>query len=161
MSRGFEAVAAMAENHVIGQAGRLPWELPEDLAWFKQLTQGHAVIMGRKTFASIGRALPRRQNIVLSRSGAEYPGVTAVGSLDEAEAAIEPGCRAFVIGGAEIYALALPRTARLYITHVFGTYPGDTFFPAFEDAFSPAEVIRDTGCFRIIRYERNANPPST
>lgn len=127
-------VAAVAANRVIGRQGRLPWRLPADLARFKRLTTGHTVLMGRKTFLSIGGALPARRNIVLSRD----PGFTAVDclvahSVEEALAAsgarADGGGEPFVIGGASVYELFLPLADRLYLTRIEVDAPGDAFFP--------------------------------
>lgn len=128
-------IAAMSENRVIGRGGRLPWHLPADLAHFKSLTMGHAMIMGRKTYDSIGRPLPGRTSIVLSRSRAiEAPGVITARSLNDAIAAAAGGAEVFVIGGSEVFAAALPMADRLHLTIVHTTIPdGDVFFPSFDD----------------------------
>lgn len=125
------AIAAMDKNRVIGQNNALPWHLPADLAHFKTLTTGHPILMGRKTHESIGRPLPNRTNIVLTRDQ-HYTaaGVVIVHSLDEAIAACSSDEEIFIIGGAEIYALALPRLSRLYLTLIDHAFPGDTQFPA-------------------------------
>ncbi len=146
------AVAAMAENRVIGRDGRLPWHLPEDLKFFKQLTVGGAVLMGRKTFASIGRPLPRRRNLVLSRSGFVAPGVEVYGDVREMEKTVPDGETIFVIGGSDIYRLTLPLWDELYLTRVKGDFEGDAFMPAFEDRFGEKETLRETEEFAIIRY---------
>ena len=128
-------VAAVAENGVIGRAGGLPWRLPDDWKFFKQLTVDHTVIMGRKTFDEIQRPLANRRNVVISRNPAFRPhGVTVVPSLREALAlgATEP--EVFVIGGAEVYRQALPRADRLYLTVVHADVEGDTFFPKYDSA---------------------------
>lgn len=125
-------IVAVAENGVIGQDNRLPWRLPADLERFRSLTLGHHLLMGRLTFESIGRPLPGRTTIVLSRGAAELPeGVPSAGSLDEAlEMARAAGeSEAFVAGGAAIYREALPIADRLYLTRVTGEYQGDTYFP--------------------------------
>lgn len=129
-------IVAMSSNGVIGRDGRLPWRLPEDLRRFKRLTTGHHVIMGRRTFDEIGRPLPGRTNIVITRDRTWRPeGVRVVHSLDEALAAVDPAeTETFIIGGAAIYALALPRADRLYITRVEAAVPGDTCFPPFDEA---------------------------
>lgn len=140
-------VAALARNRVIGRDSRMPWHLPEDLKRFKQLTRGHAVIMGRRTFdaiiAAAGRPLPDRDNIVVTRSPVWIrPGCRATNSLDAALAAAQASAEAFVIGGAEIYALALPRAQRLYLTEIERDFDGDTFFPGF-DRSGWCEVSRE------------------
>ncbi len=116
----------------IGIENRLPWRLPEDLAHFKRTTTGHAIIMGRKTFESIGRPLPGRRNIVISRNPAwRHDGVEAVASVDAA-IALTPGTQAFVIGGAQIYAETLPRATCLIVTEIDRVFDCDTFFPAID-----------------------------
>jgi dihydrofolate reductase len=130
-------IAAVARNKVIGRDNRIPWRLPEDLRRFRKLTMGHAVIMGRKTFESIvafsGRPLPGRDNIVITRSR-EWLGIgcRTVHSLEESFAAVPDRLDAFVIGGAEIYSLALPVASRLYMTEIGSDFAGDAFFPDFD-----------------------------
>ncbi len=126
----------LPRNRTIGRNNALPWYLPEDLKYFKRVTLGKPVIMGRKTWDSIGRPLPGRSNIVITRDpGFQAAGVRVVGSLDEAIALAEKIClidgaeEAVVIGGAQIYALALPRADRLYLTQVHAEVEGDAHFP--------------------------------
>src|SRR5262245_37513826 len=124
-------IAAMAENGVIGRGGQLPWRLEADLARFKQLTMGHTVIMGRKTWESIGRPLPGRRMIVVTRQGRyAADGIEVAGNLEAAlEAARVAGEEeAFIIGGAEVYRQALPLADRLYMTLVLAEIEGDTKF---------------------------------
>ena len=122
-------VAAVAANRVIGNKGSLPWHLPDDLARFKRLTMGHAVIMGRATFISMGRPLSGRQNIVLTHdSGLGIPGCVVAHSAPEALAAAGGG-EAFIIGGAAVYALFLPLADFMYLTLIDADLPGDTLFP--------------------------------
>jgi dihydrofolate reductase len=127
-------IAAMTDDRVIGRDNKLPWHLSEDLKRFKALTMGHPIIMGRKTFESIGKALPGRHNIIISRHPShQYEGVTVVRSLEEALdtfAAVDT--ELFVIGGAQIYELALPMADRLYITLIHSKFEGDAFFPHFD-----------------------------
>lgn len=126
-------VVAMAENRVIGRGGGLPWHLPNDLRHFKELTVDHTVIMGRKTFEEIKQPLANRRNVVISRDPAFQPrGVTVVPSLDEALALGATEEEVFVIGGGEIFRLALPRADRLYLTLVHARVDGDTYFPPFD-----------------------------
>ncbi len=133
-------VVARARNGVIGNAGALPWHIPEDLKRFKRMTVGKPVIMGRKTFESIGKPLPGRQNIVLTRDGGwRADGVTVVPNLAEAVAAagLDPRARAdgiMVIGGAQIYAEALPSATRIELTEVDAEPAGDTLLPPFDPA---------------------------
>ncbi len=123
-------IVAVARGGVIGCKGMMPWHLPEDLAYFKRTTMGSAVIMGRKTYESIGRPLPGRVNVVVSRSVDFQPvGVCVYHSLPEAVAAYPD---AFVIGGAEIYRQALPMAGRLHVTRIDADFQGDTYFPVFD-----------------------------
>ena len=132
-------IAAMAENRVIGRDNALPWRLPGDLRFFKRTTLGKPVIMGRRTFESIGRPLPERDNIVVTRDPAwRADGVQVVHSLDQAlaqagrAASLRGAGEVMVIGGASLYRAALPLAQRLYLTLVHATVPGDTYFPALE-----------------------------
>ena len=126
-------IVAMAQNGVIGRGNSLPWRLPEDLKRFRSFTLGKPVLMGRKTFESIGRALPGRANLVLTRDrGWSAPGVTVVHSVEDALARAAASDELVVIGGAEIYRLVLPFARRIYLTHVHADVPGDTFFPDFD-----------------------------
>lgn len=132
MNLRISLVVAVSENGVIGQNGKLPWRLSDDLKLFKQTTLNHYILMGRKTYESIGRPLPQRVNIVISRQ-ADYaaPGIQVVPNLskafEQAEAASEK--EVFVIGGGEIYRLALPYSHQIYLTRVKVEIEGDTFFP--------------------------------
>ena len=136
------AVVAVAENGVIGRAGGLPWHLPADLKHFKAMTMGRPVLMGRRTFDSIGRALPGRRNLVLTRNPHwEEPGCERVGSLESAcERAA--GETLFVIGGAEVFSLSWPIVGRLELTEVHGDFEGDTFLEGF-DRRAWREVFRE------------------
>jgi len=128
-------IAAVADNGVIGRGGQLPWHLAADLKRFKQLTMGHTIVMGRKTWESIGRPLPGRRMVVITRQhGYRAEGIDVVSSLDAAidVAAAAGDDEAIVIGGAEIYRLALPRADRLYLTRVHTRTEGDTMFPDFD-----------------------------
>lgn len=130
-------IAAVAQNGVIGREGGLPWRIPEDLKFFKATTLGKPVIMGRKTFQSIGKPLPGRLNIVLTRDrGWHAPGVTATHDLDAAlRAARDSGAdEAMIIGGADIYEMALPGAHRIYLTRIAREFDGDALFPAFDPA---------------------------
>ena len=141
----------MSLNRVIGAGGRIPWHLPDDFKWFKQMTTGHVLVMGRKTFESIGKPLPNRETIVLSRSGFPHPGVRVVASLEELPVPAA-GRQVFICGGAQVYEQALPLCSDLYLTLVKRHVEGDTFFPPFEDAFELVEELRDTPDFRILHY---------
>jgi dihydrofolate reductase len=141
----------MSLNRVIGAGNKIPWSLPEDFKWFKQMTTGHVIAMGRKTFESIGRPLPNRTTVVLSRSRFEHPGVQTLQALDQLPA-IAGDRQVFICGGAQIYAQALPLCSDLFLTIVKREVEGDTFFPAFEDQFELADEIRDGLDFKILHY---------
>jgi dihydrofolate reductase len=151
-----KAIVAMAENRIIGNAGTIPWHLPEDFKFFKATTMGHAILMGRKTYESIGKPLPGRQNIVLSRTMPETLGVTVIHSLDELKEPTD-GRDLFVIGGEEIYRLLLPRIQELYVTKVPRTIEGDTRFPEFESDFDTSSKVLDTSDFSVWKYGRTAS----
>ncbi len=128
-------VAAVASNGIIGAQGKLPWRLPQDLQHFKRLTLGHPVIMGRRTWESLGKALPERENIVVTRRrGYEAPGAAVASSLDAALALCAGEPIAFVIGGGELYAAALPLAAGLVLTEIHREFEGDARFPTFDRA---------------------------
>ena len=150
-TRPWKAIAAMAENRVIGCDNKLPWHLPEDFKWVKQCTSGQAIAMGRNTFASMGRPLPGRLNIVISRTAGEIPGCVVLPSLEALEA-YPTDREIWIFGGAQLYAAALDRIGELYLTLVKGRYEGDTFFPPFEDQFLPPECLRETPEFRILKF---------
>ena len=143
----------MSLNRVIGRGNQIPWHLPEDFKWFKRMTTGNVVVMGRKTFESIGRPLPNRETIVVSRSGFAFPGVRTVTSLDEIDLANETR-EVFICGGAQIYAQALSTCSDLYLTLVKNEVEGDAFFPVFEDEFERVETVSDTPEFTIFHYRR-------
>ncbi len=132
---------AMTRNRVIGNAGWLPWDLPDELDYFRRITKAKPVIMGRRTFEATGRPMPGRLNVVLSRGGFTAAGVSVAADLDEALAIAgqDPADTCFVIGGAQPYAEALPRADILYATFVDAELDGDTSFPAFD--FSGWRVI--------------------
>ncbi|WP_423441538.1 dihydrofolate reductase [Limisphaera sp. VF-2] len=156
--RPFTAIAAMAQNRVIGMGNRLPWHLPEDFRWFRQTTLGHVLVMGRRTFESIGRPLPGRDTIVLSRQAVGWPGVRVARGWDEV-LAWTVGRRVFICGGAEVYRQALAMCSDLYLTLVLRDVPGDAFFPPFEDQFELVGEILATEAFRILHYRaRPAGP---
>lgn len=125
-------IVAVAENGVIGGNNSLLWHISEDLKHFKTLTTGHPVVMGRKTFESLGRPLPDRTNVVVTRQQIKIPGCVVVHSLEEAVALFPTDEEVFVIGGAQIYAQALPLAERFYLTRVFHAYEGDVRFPAWD-----------------------------
>jgi dihydrofolate reductase len=127
-------IVATERHNGIGIHNALPWRLPEDLAFFKRTTTGHPILMGRKTFESIGRPLPNRRNIVITRNPAwQHEGVDTAGSLQQAADLAGDG-EVFVIGGAQIYADALPLAARLIVTEIDADFACDAFFPAIDSA---------------------------
>ena len=159
-------VAAVAANGVIGSGGKLPWRLPEDLRHFKELTLGHPVIMGRKTWESLGRPLPGRENIVVTRSrGYDAPGAHVAASLDAALALCTGEPMAFVIGGGELYAAALPIADAMVITEIGRDYPGDARFPEFDrSAWRESQRKPQTAAnglrFDFVLYERAEGGPA-
>ncbi|MEO7299574.1 MAG: dihydrofolate reductase [Verrucomicrobiota bacterium] len=149
----FQAIAAMSENRVIGNGNKIPWHLPEDFKWFKKMTTGQIVVMGRKTFESIGTPLPNRTTIVLSRTNFHYPGVQTISDLNQIDLKNETR-EVFICGGAQIYEQALPVCSDLYLTLVKRVVEGDAFFPPFENQFELAEEILDCPDFKILHYRK-------
>lgn len=126
-------IVATADNRIIGKNNEMPWHLPADLAYFKKITLGKPIIMGRKTFESIGRPLPGRRNIVISRDQSfKAEGVESVTSVDAALALVEGVDEIMVIGGGAIYEHCMPSATRLYVTHINANIDGDTRFPMFD-----------------------------
>ena len=157
----FSIIVAIAKNNAIGKDNKLLWHISEDLKYFRQVTSGHTVIMGRKTFESMGKPLPNRKNIVVSRTMAPQDGITVVSSITEALQHTASEAEVFVIGGGAIYLETFPLVQKLYITQVHEDYQGDTFFPAI-DAAEWREISREdfTGgsqfphAFSFLVYER-------
>jgi dihydrofolate reductase len=148
----FHAIAAMSENRVIGNQGKLPWRLPEEYAWFKQKTMGGTLIMGRKTFESIGKPLPGRETMVLS-SSFKRPGITTCADLAALDLALSALPKPYwICGGVEIYRQLLRRCDVLYLTQVKRVVPGDAFFPPFEDKFELDQTIHENEQFRVERW---------
>lgn len=146
------AIVAMDPNRVIGRDGKLPWHLPEDLAFFKKTTTGHPILMGRKTFESIGKPLPKRKNIVLTRDKSwSHEGVEVIHSPD---AISEMDGQIFIIGGAEIYTVLSPLIDEWLVSHVHQSYDGDTYLAPFEIDFSKAEELEGHENFTVKRYLR-------
>lgn len=146
----------MSLNRVIGAGNGIPWHLPEDFKWFKKTTTGHVLVMGRKTFESIGRPLPDRTTIVLSRAARAIPGIAVLRGLDEIKPESPPfkGRSIFICGGAQVYSQALPLCSELFLTLVKREVHGDTFFPPFEYLFRKDSTILQTADFEIIHYRR-------
>ena len=157
-------IAAMAENRVIGRDGAIPWNIPEDRRRFRELTMGHPVIMGRKTFDAIGHPLPGRKNIVLTRrTGFRAEGCLVANDLRSAFEACAGSAEAFICGGEELYREALPLADKIYLTIVPGEAEGDAFFPelptgGFEEI--ERQVVRgaQTCTFLVLVRKRRRNP---
>jgi dihydrofolate reductase len=145
----FNAIAAMSENRVIGYQGKIPWHLPDDFRWFKHKTLGETLVMGRKTFASIGKPLPGRKTVVLTKSIRQLPGVQVYPNVETLLAAEAFTPKLWVCGGSEIYAKFLPQCSVLYLTRVKRVVEGDAFFPPFEDLFALHQVIHKTPEFQV------------
>jgi dihydrofolate reductase len=146
------AIVAMDPNRLIGANGTLPWHLPEDLAFFKKTTLGHPILMGRKTFESIGRPLPKRKNIVLTRDGTwSHEGVEVIHSPNQIA---EMEGQIFIIGGAEIYQALSPLIDEWLVSHVHHSYAGDTYLAPFEIDFPKSEEVEGHENFTVKRYLR-------
>lgn len=149
-------IAAVAENGVIGRDGDLPWQIRDDMRFFVRTTKGHCVITGRRNFDAMGKALPGRRNLIISRDAQlKRPSAETFVRVQDALVAAERGGEeeAFVIGGAEIYSLAFPFASRVYLTTVLADVPGDTHFPAFDRTqFTVTELLRGE------RDEHNEHP---
>lgn len=147
----FIAIAAMAQNRVIGNGNAMPWHVPEDFRWFKSQTLGKTLLMGRKTFESLGKPLPKRRTIVISRSDYQAEGITVIHSLEELGSVLtEPEC--WICGGAEIYAMTLPWWHDLYLSLIEGEYPGDAFFPPFEDQLTGGDIVHRAQGVEVRHY---------
>jgi dihydrofolate reductase len=154
MSYSLKTIAATSLDRVIGKDGDLPWRLPDDLKWFKKITSGHTIFMGRKTWDSLRRPLPNRRNVVLSRTMEAVEGMEVVRSLEELETIGLSG-DVFVIGGGELYAQLLGKCVELYLTTVLCKVPdGDAFFPEHEHLFDPEENLAETKDFILQRWVR-------
>jgi dihydrofolate reductase len=148
-------IVAMTPAGIIGLDGTLPWHLPADLAFFKRTTSGHPIVMGRKTYDSIGRPLPNRRNIVLTHNTAwSAPGVetipspAALGDLSGLDGTI------YIIGGSKVYEAFLPTLDELLISHVSKEFPGDTWFPEFQPMFEDAGILEEHPDFTVRRWVR-------
>ena len=136
MKNSFKAIVAVSQNGVIGKNGDLPWRLAEDLKWFKKITMGHVVLMGRKTWDSLPFPLPGRKNWVISRSLEKKEGMQVFRSIEKAEENLQPEEQIFVIGGGEIYAQTLAKCREIYVTEVLQSVDdGDAFFPSIEEDY--------------------------
>ena len=149
------AIVAMSPERVIGKDGNLPWHLPDDLKFFKKQTMGHPIVMGRKTFESIGKPLPNRQNFVLTHDPAwHHDGVESIHHPKELNEFPLIDQQVFIIGGAEIYKFFLPILNDIIITHIPQSYEGDTFFPAYEKEFPHSVLVWEQANFEIRRHFR-------
>jgi len=154
----YKAIVAVSEDGVIGRNGDLPWRLSGDLQWFKKITMGHTILMGRKTWDSLPKALPGRENWVLSRRNLRSEGMRLFSSLKDVAEHLPDRQTLFVIGGGEVYRQALPLCHELYITQVHQKVPdGDAFFPEYRDQFEAVEVLDENEDFLLRRWERRAN----
>jgi dihydrofolate reductase len=148
------AIAAMSLNRVIGAGSRIPWHIADDFRFFKTTTMGHTLLMGRKTFESIGRPLPGRATLVVTRGDFTAPGVTVIHDPAEARPLTETG-QLFICGGAQIYAQMLPQCGELFLSVVKREAEGDAFFPPFEHLFTLREIVLEHPEFEVRRYVRN------
>lgn len=150
--KSFKAIAAMSENRVIGNAGDMPWNLPEDFKWFKEKTMGGILIMGRKTYESIGKPLPGRETYVLSRRSLDIPGVTSFTDMETLLQHLDTNKTVWIAGGAEIYRQTLDYCDEIFLTRVHRRCEGDTYFPEFEDRFDFDGVIQKNDDFTIEHW---------
>jgi dihydrofolate reductase len=159
--RKISIIVAMSQNSVIGLRNELPWHISEDLKNFKKITLNHSVIMGRKTYYSIGKPLKDRKNIVISRdTSLKIDGVEVVNSLEKAILKTDESSEIFIIGGQQIYSIALPLATHMYITKVNGIFDGDAFFPDYvEDEWreiAREDLITDKDLrFSFLKYEKH------
>ena len=151
MHKPFKAIAAMSLNRAIGRDNKLPWHLPEELRWFKKMTTGHVIVMGRKTWESIGRPLPNRETIVVTRSA--LSDIRTVPSLAEIDSAGDSRDY-FIIGGAQLFKEALPLCSEVYLTIVKREVEGDVFLDPFEQNFEPPELVQEAAEYTIWHYRR-------
>ena len=148
-------IVAMTPHRLIGKNNQIPWHLSEDLQNFKQLTSGHTVVMGRKTFASIGKPLPNRNNLVVSRTVRKIEGCEVFANLESAlQRGHELGEKIYIIGGSQVYQAALPLADCLYISWVEGDFNGDTFFPEFPLDDWQISTEEEFATFKLVRYQR-------
>lgn len=148
-----KAIVAMSKNRVIGKNGTMPWHFSPDLKFFKRTTLGHVVVMGRRTYESIGKPLPGRENLVLTR-GNSIPGVKTIASLAEIPRVMPDGREIFIIGGAQLYTALLPECSSVYLTILDCEVEGDTWFPPFEDRFASFSIIETGEGYEIRHYTR-------
>ena len=149
----FKAIAAMASNRVIGNNGKLPWHIPEELQWFRQTTLHQTLLMGRKTFESMGcRPLPQRTTYVLSSQKMPYEGIHAITSINELN---NLQGTVWLCGGAHMYEQFLPLCSELFLTVIHNPYEGDAVFPKFEHLFKQQAVLKSTEAFEVQKWGRD------
>jgi len=149
------AIVAMTSERVIGKDGDLPWHLPEDLKLFKRHTTGHPIVMGRKTWDSIGRPLPNRQNIVLTRDkNWSAEGAEVIHEVSDLKSLTLKDPHVYIIGGAQIYKLFMPQLDEILVSHVLENHPGDTYFPEFESQFPQVTTEETYETFELRSYKR-------
>ena len=151
-------IVAHSSNRVIGIDGQLPWHIPDDLKYFKAITIGKPIIMGRKTFDSIGKPLPKRKNIVISRSMEKRDDVLVYQNIETFLTEHSNSNESiFIIGGAQIYSALMNWTKEIYLTFIFGEYSGDAYFPKFENHYELKEIIFKNNDFEVRRYALEEN----
>ncbi len=148
-----KAIAAMALNRVIGAGGKIPWHLPQDFRWFKRATLGGVVVMGRKTFESLGKPLPGRRNVVISGSF-HFEGVEMLPNFEALDESAYHPAPVWIIGGGVLYERALPFCSDLFLSLVEAEPQGDTFFPPFEHLFKLESVVEKHSEFEVRHYRR-------
>lgn len=149
------AIVAMTSERIIGKDGTLPWHLPEDLKLFRRHTTGHPIVMGRKTWDSIGRPLPNRQSIVLTRDTEwSADGATVIHAPDDLSKVALIAPEVFIIGGAQIYSAYMDKLDEILVSHVYKNHPGDTCFPEFETYFPHMSIEEEYETFELRRYTK-------
>ncbi|MDR2435779.1 MAG: dihydrofolate reductase [Puniceicoccales bacterium] len=148
-THNFRAIAAVAENGTIGLGNKIPWHIPEELKFFRDTTNGSTVLFGRKTFESIGKVLPNRRNVILSRSDMDISGGIVVHSVEEL---LDLTDDAWICGGSSVYRLLLPICRELYLSTIRGNYDGDAKFPEFESMFKKECTLFDGGQFYVTKF---------
>jgi dihydrofolate reductase len=155
-SHPFKAIVAMSLNRVIGRENKLPWHIPDELRWFKKMTTGQVIIMGRRTWESIGRPLPNRENIVVTRSS--IPGIRTVADLSLINSAGDQR-DFFIIGGAQLFREGLALCSDIYLTVVKRIVEGDVFLQPFEHEFPQPELLQEQDDFKILHFRRPPGQP--
>ena len=148
-------IVAMANNRVIGKNNKLPWHFSSDLQFFKKLTMGQTIIMGRKTFESIGKPLPGRVNFVLTKKNLKRSGITTFDSIESALVKVSTG-RAFIIGGAQIFEQTMNLVDGIYMTRIYADFEGDTYYPEVPKNFAeePNQVLQENPKLEVIFYKK-------